>query len=75
MFYVFDQKEKMLIMIDSRPVEKWCKDTPALIYARYTLRFNLQYIAALNVHIPGWNEDIFKWKFIRRKNIADDIDG
>ena len=26
----------------------------------------------MNVHIPEWNEDIFKWKFIREKNIADD---
>ena len=62
-------------MIDSRPVEKWCKDTPALMYARQTLGFNLQYMAAVNVHIPEWNEDIFKWKFIREKNIADYVDG
>jgi hypothetical protein len=43
------------------------------MYARYTLGFNLQY-TAVNVHIPGWNVDIFKWKFIREKNIANDID-
>jgi hypothetical protein len=61
-------------MIDSRPVEEWCKDTPTLMYARQTLGFNLQYTATVNVHIPGWNEDIFKWKFINEKNIADDID-
>ena len=62
-------------MIDSRPVEKWCKDTPALMYTRQTLGFHLQYMAAVNVHIPGWNDDIFKWKFIYKKTIADDIDG
>jgi len=62
-------------MIDCRPVEKWCKDTPVLMYATQTLRFNLQYIAAVNVHIPEWNEDIFKWKFIREKNIVDYVDG
>lgn len=65
MLYIFDPQKKTLIMIDSRPVEKWCKDTPALMYARQTLGFNLQYMAAVNVHISGWNEDIFKWKFIR----------
>jgi hypothetical protein len=63
------------VLIDSRPVEEWCKDTPALMYARYTFGFNLQYTTTVNVHIPEWNEDIFKWKFIREKNIADDIDG
>ena len=51
MLYVFDQKEKMLIMIDPRPIEDWCKDTPALMYARYTLGFTLQYTDAVNVHI------------------------
>ena len=39
MFYVFDQREKMLIMIDSRPVEEWCKDTPAMMYDWQTLVF------------------------------------
>jgi hypothetical protein len=58
--YVFDQQEKMLIMIDSRPVEEWFKDTLAPMYARQILRFNLQYTAAVNIHIPGWNENIFK---------------
>ena len=47
-------------MIDSRPVEKWCKDTSALMYAMQTLGFNLQYMAAVNIHVPRWNEDIFK---------------
>jgi hypothetical protein len=75
MLYIFDQHKKTLIIIDSRPVEKWCKDTPALMYARQTLGFNLQYMATVNVHIPGWNKDIFKWEFIHEKNIADDIDG
>ena len=50
----------MIIMIDPRPIEDWCKDTPALMYARYTLEFTLQYMAAVNVHIPGWNENVFK---------------
>jgi hypothetical protein len=50
----------MLIMIDSRPVEEWFKDTLAPMYARQILRFNLQYTAAVNIHIPGWNENIFK---------------
>ena len=75
MLYVFDQKEKMFIMIDPRPIEDWCKDTPALMYARYTFGFTLQYTDAVNVHIPGWNEDVFKWKFRRDGNIAEDIDG
>ena len=51
MLYVFDQKEKMLIMIDPRPIEDWCKDTPVLMYVRYTLGFTLQYTDAVNVHI------------------------
>ena len=75
MLYVFDQWEKIFIMIDSRPIEEWCKDTPALMYASQTLGFNLQYTATVNVYIPVWNEDIFKWKFIREKNITDGIDG
>ena len=45
------------------------------MYASQTLGFNLQYTATVNVYIPVWNEDIFKWKFIYEKNIADDIDG
>jgi hypothetical protein len=67
MLYVFDHQKKMFIMIDTRLVEKWYKDTPMLMYARQTLGFNLQYMAAVNVHSTGWNEDIFKWKFIRKK--------
>jgi len=59
MLYVFDQREKMLIMIDSRPVEEWCKDTLALMYAKQTLGFNLQYTTTVNVHILGCNNDIF----------------
>ena len=47
-------------MIDPRPIEDWCKDTPALMYVGYTLGFTLQYTDAVNVHIPGWNEDVFK---------------
>ena len=47
-------------MIDPRPIEDWYKDTPALMYTRYTLRFTLKYTDAVNVHIPGWNEDVFK---------------
>ena len=65
----------MLIMIDPRPIEDWCKDTPALMYARYTLGFTLQYTDVVNVHISGWNEDVFKWKFRQEENIAEDIDG
>jgi hypothetical protein len=40
-----------------------------------TLGFNLQYMATVNVRRPGWSEDIFEYKFIREKSIADDIDG
>jgi hypothetical protein len=65
----------MLIMIDPRPVEEWCKDTPVLIYAKYTLGFSFNYTAAVNKHIPRWNEHVFKWKFKREENIAEDIDG
>ena len=36
------------------------KDTPTLMYARYTLGFILQYTDAVNVHIPAWNDDVFK---------------
>jgi tRNA(Ile2) C34 agmatinyltransferase TiaS len=53
MLYVFDQQKKTLIMIDYRPTEKWCKDTLVLMYAMQTLGFNLQYMATVNVHIPG----------------------
>jgi hypothetical protein len=75
MLYVFDQREKMLIMIDPRLVEEWYKDTPVLMYAKYTLEFSFNYTAAVNKHIPEWNEDAFKWKFKREENIAEDIDG
>ena len=40
-------------MIDPRPFEDWCKDTPALMYARYTLGFTLLYTDVVNVYIPG----------------------
>ena len=62
-------------MIDPRPIEDWCKDTLVLMYARYILGFTLQYTDAVNVHIPGWNEHVFKQKFRRELNIAEDIDG
>ena len=65
----------MLIMIDPRPVEEWCKDTPALMYTKYTLGFSFNYTAAVNKHIPGWKDNVFKWKFKREENIAEDIDG
>ena len=65
----------MLIKIDPRPIEDWCKDTPALMYARYTLRFTLQYMNTVNVYIPEWNENVCKQKFRREENIAEDIDG
>jgi hypothetical protein len=54
---------------NSRPVEKWCKDTPVMMYVKQTLGFNLQYMVAVNVRSPGWNEDIFKLKFIREKTL------
>jgi len=60
MLYVFDQQKKMLIMVDSTPVEKWCKDTLVLIYVSQTLGFNLRYMATVNVHSHGWNENFFK---------------
>ena len=47
MLYVFDQQKKTLIMVDSTPVEKWCKDTPMLMYPRQALRFNLQDMATV----------------------------
>ena len=47
MLYVFDQQKKTLIMVDSTPVEKWCKDTPVLMYPRQALGFNLQDMAAV----------------------------
>jgi hypothetical protein len=53
MIYVFDQREKMLIMFDPRSVEEWCKDTPALMYAKYTLGLSFNYTLAVNKHIPG----------------------
>ena len=62
-------------MIDPRPIEDWCKDTPVLMYVRYTPGFTLQYTDTVNVHIPEWNEDVFKQKFRHKGNIAEDIDG
>jgi hypothetical protein len=53
MLYVFDQREKMLIMFDPRPVEEWCKDTPTLMYAKYTFGLSFNYTLAVNKHIPG----------------------
>jgi hypothetical protein len=60
MFYVFDQREKMLIMFHPRPIEEWCKDTPALMYVRFTLGFSYNYTAAMNIHISVWKDDVFK---------------
>jgi hypothetical protein len=60
MLYVFDQWEKMLIIIDHRPIEEWCKDTPTWMYTKYTFGFSFNYTAAVNKHIPGWTEDVFK---------------
>jgi hypothetical protein len=37
----------------SQPVEEWYKDTPALIYAKYTLGFSFNYMLAVNKYIPG----------------------
>jgi len=51
MFSISDKK--MLIMIDPRYVEEWCKDTPALMYVKYTLGFSYNYKAVINKHIPG----------------------
>jgi len=65
----------MLIMIDPRPLEELCKDTSALMYAKYTLGFSYNYTDVVNKHIPGWVEDVFKWKFKQAENIADDIYG
>jgi hypothetical protein len=42
------------------PVEEWCKDTLALMYARYTIGFSFNYTAAVNKYIPRWNKDVFK---------------
>ena len=69
MLYVFDQQKKTLIMVDSWPIEKWCKDAPVLMYPRQALGFNLQDMAA--VMERGYIQmEIHPWK-----NIADDIDG
>lgn len=75
MLYVFDHQEKMVIMYDTRPVEEWCKDTPVLMYAEQTLGFSKDYRAAMKTKIPEWKENVFKWKFKRVENIAEDIDG
>jgi hypothetical protein len=40
-----------------------------MMYVKQTLGFNLQYMVAVNVRSPGWNEDIFKLKFIREKTL------
>jgi hypothetical protein len=65
MLYVFDQREKMLIMIDPRPVEEW----PALMYAKYTLGFSFNYTAS-------WMErGCLRMEIQTGKNITDDIDG
>ena len=47
MLYVFDQQKKTLIMVDSTPVEKWCKDTLVLMYPRQAFGFNLQDMTAV----------------------------
>ncbi|CAN6345821.1 unnamed protein product, partial [Urochloa humidicola] len=75
MLYVLDHQKNTVLMIDSRPVEGWCTDTPALMYAEQTLGFRLNYKNAMNEYIPGWDEDIFKWKFNRKINVVDDTDG
>ncbi|CAN6352316.1 unnamed protein product, partial [Urochloa humidicola] len=70
-----DHEKKLVIMIDPRKMEEWCQDTPVLMYAPITLGFHLQYKHAMNEHINGWKEDIWKWKFIRAPGIAENIDG
>jgi len=50
----------MLTMIDPRPLEELCKDTSALMYAKYTLGFSYNYTDVVNKHISRWDEDVFK---------------
>lgn len=32
-------------------------------------------MAAMNVHIPRWNHDVFAWNFSRAEGVANDVDG
>ncbi|CAN6298532.1 unnamed protein product [Urochloa humidicola] len=70
---LLDHQRKMALMIDSRPIEDWCTDTPALMYAEQTLGSKYKY--AMNEYSPGWDEDIFKCKFNRKKDVVEDKDG
>jgi len=72
MLYVLDHVEKELHMIDPSPVPKWCQVNSFRKYGKTLTHFYLKYMAAMNVHIPGWNEDIYQWKFTYEKNIVQD---
>lgn len=73
MLYVLDREKKKVFMIDPREVEQWCQDTPVLMYAELTLGLRVQLMQAINQHIPGWNEDVWKWKFTRVTGLPTNV--
>ncbi|RLN42780.1 hypothetical protein C2845_PM01G47630 [Panicum miliaceum] len=75
MLYVFDHMNKKLNVIDPSPVPEWCLDIPYRKYGLDFAYFYKKYIAAMNVNSPNWNQNIYKWKFTREKEIFEDEKG
>ena len=73
--YVLDHQDKKLAVIDTKPVQEWCKELPYKKYARHIIQWTPKYMAAMNVHIPRWNHDVFAWNFSRAEGVANDVDG
>ena len=72
MLYVLDHVDKKLKVINPSPVLKQGEGSAFRKYGKTITHFYLKYMAAMNVHIPGWNEDIYQWKFTYEKNIVQD---
>ncbi|PUZ38326.1 hypothetical protein GQ55_9G187700 [Panicum hallii var. hallii] len=62
-------------MIYRSPLPEWCEDIPYRKYGLAITYFYKKYIAAMNVNSPGWNQDIYTWKFTREKGIVEDKKG
>jgi hypothetical protein len=58
---------KKLNVIDPSPVPKWCEGNTFRKYKKTLTHFYQNYMAAMNVHCPRWDGDIYKWSFTREK--------
>ncbi|KAG2642160.1 hypothetical protein PVAP13_2KG260358 [Panicum virgatum] len=65
---------KKLNVIDPSPVPKWCEGNTFRKYKKTLTHFYQNYMAAMNVHCPRWDGDIYKWSFTREKILKDATD-